>query len=404
MESIKFLHLSDVHLDRPMWGGKLKFSHEKSEQRLRDVRDTFTRALELAESEKVDLIIIAGDLWEEDNLSPDTIPFVMDSLANCGHPVVISPGNHDYYSPSSQYSSDITSARFGKRWSENVHIFKEYDFEHITIPQLDGLCITGLAYQSNQSVSIRRFGEEIQVPDADLHLAVIHGSRDSHLPRGKMMTLPFSDLEILDQPFDYTALGHYHHLATIQDDNKIVRAAYPGSLCALSVSEKGHHGVLIGELTAGGVKPDKLQFHELDRRRIIRFNLDISGLGHTQAVEKKIVESLAVAEARPQDIVHVNLKGTYTTGSRIPLSEQLGDELCYHIQVNTSEVRPEWSLDDDPSLNPNTTEAIYRNKLRELIEKAIADDDQDRLAMLQNVLYYGLDALSGQEIHPRQSE
>lgn len=396
--------MSDVHLDRPMWGGKLKLPPKKVQQRQRDVRDTLTRSLELAVSEEVDLIIIAGDLWEEDNLYPDTIPFVIDSLESCKKPVVISPGNHDYYSLSSHYSSDITSARFGKRWSDNVHIFRDYDFSQITIPELDGLCITGIAYKSNQSVSIRRFGEMIEVPEADLHLAVIHGSRDSHLPYGKMMTLPFNDQELLAQPFDYTALGHYHRLTTIHDENKMIRAAYPGSMCALSVSEKGHHGVLIGELIKGGVKPDNLQFHEMDRRRIIRFNLDISGLGHTQAVEKKIIDCFKVAEVRPQDIVHVNLKGTYITGSRIPLSERLGGEKCYHLQVDTSKVRPEWSLDDDPSLSPRTTEAIYRNKFKELVDQAAAEDDQEGLTILQNALYYGLDALNGKEIHPRQSE
>jgi len=403
LKSIKFLHLADVHLDQPMWGGKLKFSREKALQRSREIREALLRALELAATEHVDLIIIAGDLWEEDNLSPDTIPFVMDSLGSCDIPVVISPGNHDYYSPSSHYSSDITAARFGKRWHSNIHIFQDYDFSHLTIPGLDGLCITGIAYRSNQSVSIRRFGEKIVVPEADFHLAVIHGSRDLHLPAGKMMTLPFSDEELLAQPFDYTALGHYHHMATIQDDSKMIRAAYPGSLCALSVSEKGHHGVLIGELTKGGVKPDALHFHEIDQRRIIRFNLDISGLGHAQAIEQKIVDALSVAETRPVDIVHINLKGSFITGSRIALSDQLGDDLCYHLQVDTSRVRPEWSLDDDPSLNPRTTEAIYRNKMRELIDAAAAKDDREELSLLQNALYYGLDALQGWEIHPRQT-
>ena len=41
--------------------------------------------------------------------------------------------------------------------------------------------------------------------------------------------------------------------------------------------------------------------------------------------------------------------------------------------------------------------------MRELIDAAAAGEDQAELTLLQNALYYGLDALHGLEIHPRQT-
>lgn len=401
--TIKFLHLADLHLDQPLSGGKLKLPFEKVERRSHEIRQSFIRAAELAANENVDIILIAGDLWEEDNLAVDTVPFVMETLSKAQIPVAISPGNHDYYSPVSHYSKDITSARFGRTFADNIHVFGNYEFDHFTFPQLENVALTGIAYRSNQAVSLRRLGVRIKLPKVEFNIAVVHGSRDDFLPPGKMRTLPFSDKELLAQQFDYTALGHYHSLSTIKDDKDLIRAAYPGSTCALAVDEKGPHGAIIGVLEAGGVRPENLEFHELDTRRIHQLELDISGLQHVPAVEKKIEVALNESQVRKEDIAYMKLQGTFISGSRISISEDFLREACYHMRVDTVDVRPEWSLDEDESINPLTTEAIFRKHLRELIEKAAQRGDQAEVTRLQNAMYYGLDALHGQAITPRRT-
>ena len=402
--SLKVLQLSDLHLDRSMVGGRFKLPFDKAERRQRELREALIRAVDTARSRGVDLILIAGDLWEEDTLATDTAIFVADTLGKAGMPVIIAPGNHDYFSPGSHYSDDILSARFDRRWPENVYIFREYDFSHYTPPEMPDVSITGLAYRSNQPISLRRLGERIDPPEAAIRIAVIHGSRDSHLPSGKMSTLPFTDQELLSQPFDYVSLGHYHSRAVICDELGKVKGGYSGSACALSVNETGARGCLVFEIEPGGVDENRIEFVELDERRLHRIRIDISGLQHTQAVESRIRETIEKEEVRPQDMALVELTGSYITGSRIAFDSEFIQNACFHLHIDSSAVRPEWSLEDDESLNQRTTEAIFRTRLKKMIAEAGARGDQAEVDRLQNAFHYGMDALHGNPVTPRHAE
>jgi len=65
--------------------------------------------------------------------------------------------------------------------------------------------------------------------------------------------------------------------------------------------------------------------------------------------------------------------------------------------------QPVWSLEDDHSLNPDTTEAVFRSLLKEMIEDAKARGDNGEVVKLQNVLHYGLDALHGISVVSREA-
>ncbi|NQT34340.1 metallophosphoesterase [bacterium] len=410
-KSLKFLHLADLHLGYNFMGGRLKLPYEKAQLRSREQLDVFSCALRLARDEKVDIILIAGDFWEEDQLNSETLAFVHDQLATVDIPVMIAPGNHDYYSPGSHYSDEISRVTIKKSWHSNVHIFKDYDFQHFQSPDLDGVIVTGLAYHSNQPVAVRKFKDPIQLPEADIHLCVVHGSRDDHLPKGKMRTMPFSDAELLSQPFDYVALGHYHSQIGIEDSEGSIRAAYPGSTMALNVDETGMHGCLIGTIHSDGKLRNtgknacttEIVFHELDKRRIHRLSVDISGLQYIQAIETKISSVLDQNGVRKEDMALIELTGTYPRGSRINIEDESLKDSCFHLLIDATAVRPEWDIDDIDQGKSLTTEGIFRNRLRAMIDEAVEKNDDAELEKLQNALYYGLDALHDKPITPRKT-
>jgi len=399
-ESLKFLHLADLHLGQQFTGGRLKLPYEKAQKRAREQQDILIKAIELAKKHEAELVLIAGDLWEESGLSVETVEFVIDVLGNSGIPVVISPGNHDYYAPSSHYCDEITKVMIRKTWPDNVVIIREYDFTHIQPPGLAGVSVTGIAYHSNQPDKVRRFGSKLQPPDADIRICVVHGSRDDYLPSGKIMTMPFSDAELLAQPFDYTALGHYHGCSMIKDNSGMVRAAYPGSTCALSSDETGPHGCIIGTVHRGGVHPSEIALKPLDPRQVYRLKIDVSGMQHIRKVEAKITHSLKEAGVSDRDMALVELTGTYPGGS-MSFSEEFINGSCFQLTIDTASVRPEWNIDDLDDQQTLTTEGIFKARLRQMIEDAININNTAEVTRLQNVLFYGLDALHNRPITPR---
>ncbi len=406
--SLKFLHLADLHLDRSFSGGKLKLPFDKAELRRRELREILGRAVETARSENVEVILIPGDLWEEEELSPETVQYVLERLGAAGIPVIIAPGNHDCHSPASHYSSDIVKVRFGKEWPKNVFIFQDYELTTVgaycntPLPGLEDVAITGLAYHSNLAVQGRKLAEKISRADASIHLALIHGSRDDSLPPGKMRTLPFSDAELLAQPFDYTALGHYHKRSEVKNAQDRIVHAYPGSTAALSIDEDGEHGVLVGTVRPGGANLDELKFVRLDHRQIHSMNVDVTGLSHVHAVEGKIKELVAERNVTQNDMLYIELTGSYPQGNRIGLGEEFLRGLCWHCRVEASNVLQEWALNSIEALNPRTTEALFRSRIHKHMEDAGDRGDDAEVKRLQNAMFYGLDALHGRSITPRR--
>ena len=117
---LKILHSADWHLDAPFGG----FTQEQREALRREQLLLPDKIVSLAQREKCDLILLAGDLFDGQP-SPQTVEQVRRALGGCGIRVLIAPGNHDFYGPDSVWQQE--------RWPDNVYIFKSglSSFTHI---------------------------------------------------------------------------------------------------------------------------------------------------------------------------------------------------------------------------------------------------------------------------------
>ena len=88
--ALKILHTADVHLDCDSYG--------KAEQRQAHralYYRCFETIIERAIAAEVDVLLIAGDLFDHNRVPDETIAFVQEQLRRLQRPVVILPGNHD---------------------------------------------------------------------------------------------------------------------------------------------------------------------------------------------------------------------------------------------------------------------------------------------------------------------
>jgi DNA repair protein SbcD/Mre11 len=93
----RFLHAADIHLDSPLQ--KLAAYDHAPVQRIRDAsRQALAAMVQLAIDQHVDLVVIAGDLYDGNWTDQNTgLQFVKAAgqLSNAGIPVVVIRGNHD---------------------------------------------------------------------------------------------------------------------------------------------------------------------------------------------------------------------------------------------------------------------------------------------------------------------
>ena len=232
---MRFLHISDLHIGKRMH----EFSLEE------DQRHILSRILEVADAERPDAVLIAGDVYDTSSPSADSMSMLDDFLTALseGCKVFVIPGNHD----------SAERLAFGSRMFSfhGVHIAHPFDgkAERHTLEKGDEkVDVYLLPYLSPRIV--RR-----QLPDAEISsygdaVAAVLDNSDISDERKVLVAHQFvigaerSDSEIFAvgnidsmpasvfEGFDYVALGHIH---TPQDVGPNVR--YCGSPLKYSKSE-----------------------------------------------------------------------------------------------------------------------------------------------------------------------
>lgn len=117
--SVKIVHAADFHLDSAF--GAL--SAEQARQRRRESRELLTRLSNYVNQNGVDLVLLAGDLFDSDTTYRETLEALSEALGAMQARVFIAPGNHDPYSAKSPYAT--------LSWPENVHVFTSKTVERV---------------------------------------------------------------------------------------------------------------------------------------------------------------------------------------------------------------------------------------------------------------------------------
>jgi len=181
----RVLHTSDLHLVAP--------------------GDSACQSLEalvnLAIEFKVDLVIIAGDLFDRNRVNETLVSFVVEQLQRLPAYVVILPGNHDCLTPDSVFGREDL-------WQNcaNVRVFKEPCGEIIDLPDI-GVLLWGKSHNSYEHDVQPMAGIPQPQGNGRWHIAVAHGYYvDVDTPL--FPSYHITQEEIVTSGWDYIALGH----------------------------------------------------------------------------------------------------------------------------------------------------------------------------------------------------
>ena len=251
----KILHTADFHLDSAFTA----LPEEKARLRRQEARQLTDRLVDYANDHGVELLLLAGDLFDSDQLYGQTAQELARSLARFRGHAVIAPGNHDFYAASSPYARLL--------WPENVHIFREERLQRLPFPQY-GCVVYGAAFTSPDAPA----GIPGSLGPEDEGLArilLLHGEVGGRDSRYRAMTL--KDVE--QSGADYLALGHVHAFGGVQQAGRTFWA-YPGCPEGRGFDELGDKGVLYVEAEPGSCRAE---FVPLCRRRYQILSVDVTG-------------------------------------------------------------------------------------------------------------------------------
>ncbi|MEH7381564.1 DNA repair exonuclease [Bacillus sp. JJ1533] len=240
MNSITFLHIADLHLDSPFSG----LANLPSELFKRVQESTFTsltRLIDMAIGEKVDFVLIAGDLFDGEDRSlraQSRFRKEMERLKDHEIEAFIIHGNHDHLGGSWPHFE----------WPSNVHVFQNENVEikpfiknGETLANIHGFSYTKKAVLENKTSSYEK------KENAPFHIGMLHGSREGESAHSRYAPFLLSDLQ--RKGFDYWALGHIHTREILSEDPPII---YPGNIQGRHKKEIGEKGGYLVELSKKG--------------------------------------------------------------------------------------------------------------------------------------------------------
>jgi len=364
---IRILHGADLHLDSPFQA----LDRDRAIARRAEQREILRRIAALAVEWQVDVVLLAGDLFDSKGAYPETARLLGEVLSALPMPVFIAPGNHDRYSPHSAWDS----IAFG----ENVHVFKDETIACVEMENL-GLRVWGTAFTDRYRTPPLA-GFEAPTKGNMLDVMILHGELGN--PASNYGAI--SQQDIARSGMDYVALGHVHAASGLCKAGNTFYA-WPGCPEGRGFDELGEKGVYVLELEKGDCR---CEFVPLDGRRYEIKEVDITNVADVlEAVER------ALPTDTGRDIYRIRLVGeTDETPDLTALNRALvGRFYVLELRDETVIRRDIWAGRGEDSLK-----GLFLSRLYGMQEAA--QDDEERECITQAVRW-GLRAMEKGEEFP----
>ena len=404
---VRLLHTADVHL-----GARHTDLGERAAA-LRERQFTaFKTSVELAIVEKVDIFLVAGDLFDSNTQprrSVERVAAELGRLARAGIRSVIIPGTHDVYDGASIYRSyDLPGmARAASDW---VVVLTPYVPE-IVFPPLDTI-IFGRIFDTKRSPRSPLAGLDAKADTrATWKIGMVHGALA--IPgRTDSDAVVVTEEEIARTGLDYLAMGHWHTAS--QGRAGEVAYAYSGAPEPVAVDQDGAGQVLIVTLEEhGGRHVVSMEPKRVGQTRSEKLDLDVSGI-HSQP---NLIDVLG-RHADSNLVLDVRLTGLFPDDLDLDLDETertlAPSFLRFRIRDASIPAAPE-----DQSAPPETVLGAFIHTVEERmaeLEAAAAGqgasaalhstsvlatpelDEAEELADLREVLRLGRHLLEGRQV------
>lgn len=365
---LKIFHTGDVHLDSPFSG----LSFKESDKRRKHLHSVFAEMMRYAKENDVDAVLIAGDLFDTGFVEKETIDLLCEAFASLDCPVVISPGNHDPYSPQSAYAS--------AKFPSNVYIFSGESLSYFDFDELK-LRVFGYAFTSDRLETSPLICGAVK-KEGYANLLCAHADISSPLSKYAPVTL--RDLERAG--FSYAALGHIHKESDAQKIGDCT-FAYCGMPVGRSFDELGFGGAKLITLDGDDVfSVENLRFS--DSRYVIE-NLDVSGAEKNEDIIAKVNSLIADNGYGKETSLRVILSGAISPSLRLnadAIEAGVNATAVIQIKNDTTPTLDAASLENDLSIKGE----FYR-----LLSEKMKNGDERERRVAAEALYLGLCALDG---------
>jgi len=351
---LKILHTSDIHLK------------EDSPERL----DAFRKILSIATTEQVDLLVIAGDMFDSEEDADKSRNKLRNMLSGNSFKVLIIPGNHDQFAfrGDVHYGSDVTAVL------ETPYKTMDFDDVRIVAIPYSEKRIVDLVTDLNASL----VKEKTNVLVAHCTLDLLGMSKEVMGDEQDCKYMPVSCETLRLIGFDYILAGHCHSSYKVYPIDSAKWFVYPGSPISITEKEQGKRSVNLLDTTSG------LREISLDTPYFLTLRAEVK-----PGKEKEALESLALelqGHTKGSGIIDVEISGF------IQMDENDFEKIIQDA-VEPYQIRKiDKTYDDIPYILDDSLYKMYREEI--LRSKELDDDIREEM---ENLVLEAFISLKAQE-------
>ena len=315
MSRIRFVHAADLHLDSPFTGIRSTAPENVGDALHAATFEAYERIIDLCISERVDALLIAGDIYDSaDRSLRAQRSFIegLERLHGAGIRSFVCHGNHD---PLDGWEARLAYPpgchRFGGEW-ESVPVFEDDPSRAVT----HGVSYPRREVKGNLARRLR------EVDPGPFSIGLLHanvGGDPNHEPYA-----PCTLNDLSKTGVDYWALGHVHTPRVLRDQGPTV--VYPGNSQGRSPNETGPRGVYLVEIDDS--RTANLDFRPVDTVRWELFEVDISAMKTEQELLDALHDRIQVLLDRASGrsiVVRVKLIGRGTLSRDVRRDNTIDD-------------------------------------------------------------------------------
>lgn len=350
---VRILASADIHLGSPIRSVALR--NQELGERLRQAsRDAFIKIVDLAISENVDALVLAGDIFDNDQPDLRARAFLITQLSRAAEasvPTVLIRGNHDA----------LLDHKAHGELGADIHLLHK---DNPTV-EIGEAVFHGLSFDAAHISKSFLPDNPTPVP-GKRNIGLMHTSLDG--ASGHDPYAPCAERELMAYGFDLWCLGHIH--APFERVDRSVMVVMPGITQPRHFGER--RGGTVALVTLDGDVP-KIERHDIGQLKFSECRLDLTACQDQQEVIRALREGLMTTQVQGYDVaVRLNV-----------ISDRYGPEIIGELAAELLENIEGVYLDKIKSSPPQSATTAETDDLIRLMREEISQDSFRQAALEQ---------------------
>ncbi len=373
---VRILHGADIHLGSQL-SGLVPYEGAPQIDVSTATRRAFERLVELAIEERVELVLLAGDVFDGEWPDLNTgLHFArqLDKLREANIPVVMIRGNHD--------AANLMTTR----WLDLKELCRVLPHDRPDSVQFDhiGVVVHGQSYATRAVTNnlVRNYPHR---REGLVNIGLLHTALDGREGHERYAPCTLDDLDALG--YDYWALGHVH----AREEQTTARGTpviFPGNTQGRHCNEVGKKGVYIVEADGNDISWRFRPTHLVEWQIL---HVDMTGVSNRDAVLDRVAERIErFADGLPDDpevfAVRIELVGGTAINLELRGEEEwlLGEARNTAAHVGSERIWVE-GLRISTVSSDGAHQGIIEPRVWEAVEEAVQELTLDSLRLNEDV-------------------